>query len=127
MLFTHAYKLTNPAKNYMTASQIVVGVRPMAAGNGVEFLTAGESGHYIVGKLKKRDEGFEIVDKERVGLDGNPAVWFFEDLTLDSWQGMRGSVVGFDMLRKDIVTYDLLQNFYVENFLHDWWTEQPEK
>lgn len=134
--FLQVYHLTN--NGYLNAAIIALGVRAYTDKHpdtgkvvkGIEFLTAGEYGHRISGKLVEAGEGvFTIRDEERTVDGKKPVVWKFEPLTMELWtkMGESGGISGFDKLRTQIGDRGTLVNFYVSNFLHDYWTETPEK
>lgn len=135
-IFRLTYKLTNASENYIgKAAILVVGVRQVQRvptdqvqkRNVVEFLKVGGRGHILFGKIEQKDDNtFELVDEIRKGNDGKPVVWKFERLTIENWTQMGEDIVGFARLRRQLVTDELLQNFYLADWLEDWWEEHPK-
>jgi len=122
-VFRQVYRLTNPSKNYLGASQIVMGVRAMPG--GYEFAAASPNWrHEILGRVvEEKDDTLAVLDAVRVGNDGAPVVWLFEPLTLERWRQMKAEIVGFDSLKADLVSTGDIQNFYMADCFPDGWTE----
>lgn len=116
--FRCVYLLTSIPES---AREIVTGV--FSKNGEVLYLSSGEP-HQKFGELKETEDGFELVDKIHRAEDGSPVIWKFEVFTLKHLDAMRASINCFAQLRKELVSEDLLQNFYLENFLPEYWEER---
>ena len=130
--FMRPYKLVVASDNYVKPT-VAIGPRPARRedlegnlGDVIEFLTIGENGHSIFGKPEDLEEGVvQVIDKQREGDDGKPVIWHFIPFTLALWteMGENGAILGFEKLKGQIQDESTLINFYLGNFLEDWWTE----
>ena len=130
--FMRPYKLVVASDNYVRPT-VAIGPRPAKRDDGdgttrecIEFLTIGENGHTIFGEPEDLEEGVvQIIDKQRVGDDGQPVIWHFIPFTLALWteMGEGGAISGYEKLKSQIQDEGTLINFYLANFLDDYWTE----
>lgn len=115
---------------------VVVGVRQVLAplpdgprtrlADAVEFIVnhpLNEGRRIYISSFKDNGDVVEVVDLLRA-REGEPYVWRFENLSMDVFDGMAEHVLGYDVLRRSLTTTDDVQNFYIEEYLHDGWTNR---
>lgn len=130
LIFEMPYKLEVASNNYV-APTIVLGSRKAVrqddegeTGDVIEFLTTGDNPHMIFGEPADRENGIvEIADEKRIGDDGKSILWRFIPLTLAVWRelGESGAISGYEKLKWQIKDEGTLANYYIGNFLLDYW------
>jgi hypothetical protein len=128
------YKLTNVGGNFLPEAMIAIAPRVRTDWSAVldqsapfvQFLVDNPAtiGHSIAGKILLDDAGVvDVLDLEKTGDDGGAVIWRFEPLTVSLWETMRESIGGFDELRAQIDTDEVLRLYYMSSYAADWWTE----
>jgi len=114
--------------------QLVLGVREVArktpdgTRNFIEWIFTtglGFGGGSQQGKIESEKDGLitvKFTDPEA------PATARFRKVTFEYWQqlGVRGHVLGYGDLSKQLKTEADLVNFYINEFMPDGWVEDPE-